>query len=232
MEIIRTGNGSVECFYPEDTYVSHSISDNDNNTLTFEFKSGEKRSFASPKWFSSAYNVQFGISVSKDGERFFIQSWEKGLFCYSLKTGDLCWHFKRKHAWDMILDADKCVCFFTDWGAASISVLDGTLIDRYSLTTDSWFCKIVDETHMMLGPKRGTYTIIDMDLNELYRIPVSALNPSGFYNFIVKKAELHDAVLEISGIEQTADEMHKWWESTEKNSFRRLIQLDRFIVKT
>ena len=58
---------------------------------------------------------------------------------------------------------------------------------------------------MMLGPKRGTYTIIDMDMNELYRIPISALNPSSFNNFIIKKTEQHDAILEISGVEQTAD---------------------------
>ena len=45
---------------------------------------------------SVAYNGQFGISVSKDGQFLFVQTWEKGLFCYDPRTGNRLWRTKRR----------------------------------------------------------------------------------------------------------------------------------------
>ncbi|GEM_PF-6070029 len=228
MQIVYKENGGFETVYPEGSAVVRSISDNTECTLTFELASGEKRCFSFPKWFVSVYNRQFGISVTKDGKRFFVQSWTKGLFCYSIDNCELLWHFKRKHAWQIIMDNETLVCFFSEWGAASISVFDGTLIDRYPLSTEIWECRIVNEDYMLLGPKRGAYIILDACLKGLYLIPCSALNPGHFSSFFVRKAELHDGVLTIEGIERSYGE--PVLDNGEKNRFKRSIRLDRFII--
>ena len=225
MHIISKSNGGCECRYSEGSKVVWSKSDYENAVLSFEFESGEIRQFAFPKYYCSVYNSQFGISVTKDGKRFFTQSWRDGLFCYSLETGELLWRFKRKHAWKIILNDEKLVCFFKEWGAAAISVSDGMLINRYPLSTDLGVCHIVDETHMMLGPKRDTFSIIDLDLNEQYRIPFSVLNPGNFFSFLIQKAEMKDGCLTISGCERAFD--HKR-EDDEKSLFVRSIPLDGF----
>lgn len=231
MKITHIPYCGFECEYPKGSPVIRSISDITNDTLTFEFASGESRSFAFPKWFDSAYNKQFGISVSKDGQRFFAQSWEKGLFCYSLETCELLWHYKRKHAGQIILNDDKLVCFFTDWGAGSFSICDGTFIGRYPFTCNMYLSvKVVDETHMMIGPKRGFHIIIDLDLNELYRIPVSVLDPENHYSFIIQKAEMQDGLLSISGVEFTEEERPPHLKGDlEKYSFKRSIDLSEFV---
>ncbi|MBR0156898.1 MAG: hypothetical protein IJM20_05220 [Clostridia bacterium] len=228
MQIIRKENGSFETVYPEGSPVVRCISDKTECTLTFELASGEKRCFPFPKWFESVYNRQFGISVSKDGKRFFVQSWTKGLFCYSIDNCELLWHFKRKHARNIILDNEKFVCFFKNWGAASISVFDGTLIDRYPLSTELGICRIICENYMLLGPKRGAYIILDASLRGLYLIPCSVLNPGHFSSFLIQKAELYDGVLTIDGIERSYGE--PVLDNGEKNRFKRSIRLDRFII--
>lgn len=225
MQIIKRENGGFECIYPKGSGVVRCISDNTIGSLQFELDTEETRSFPFPKMYDSTYNGQFGISVTKDGKRFFTQSWRDGLFCYSLETGELLWRFKRKHAWKIILDDEKLVCFFSEWGAAAISVSDGMLINRYPLSTDLDECEIVDESHMMLGPKRDTFSIIDLDLNEQYRIPFSVLNPGNFFSFLIQKAEMKDGCLTISGCERAFD--HKR-EDDEKSLFIRSIPLGSF----
>ena len=232
MQIIQKENGGFECIYPEGSIVASSISDKTNSMLSFELVSCEKRFFPFPKWFDSTYNSQFGITVTKDGKRFFAQNWEKGLFCYSLETGKLLWHFKRKHATLIILDDEKLVCFFADWGAAGIAICDGELLKRYPLSTDMSDYFIVDESHMMLGPKYGAFSIIDMDLNEQYRIPLTVMNPGNYYSCLIQKADMKNGILTISGIEQTEDEMSRWAENKDKNRFVRSIPLDKFRCST
>ena len=45
---------------------------------------------------SLAYLLQFGISVSADGDCVFIQTWDQGLFCYDARTGEQRWRTKSK----------------------------------------------------------------------------------------------------------------------------------------
>ena len=59
------------------------------------FRDGSRYSWSNSV-ISIAYNGQFGISISQDGRFLFVQTWDKGLFCYDSRTGKQVWRTKRR----------------------------------------------------------------------------------------------------------------------------------------
>lgn len=67
----------------------------EENTVEVLFRDGSQYSWKN-KHISIAYHRQFGTSVSRDGRFLFVQTWDKGLFCYEAKTGKQVWRTKRR----------------------------------------------------------------------------------------------------------------------------------------
>ena len=59
------------------------------------FRDGNRYSWTNSV-ISIAYNGQFGTGVSGDGRFLFVQTWDKGLFCYDSRTGRQIWRTKRR----------------------------------------------------------------------------------------------------------------------------------------
>ncbi len=65
---------------------------------------------------SPAYNHQYGIPISIDGKLIFIGNWEKGLFCYDVRTGNLVWKQKPSKIRNIIVTSDALIVEVCDKG--------------------------------------------------------------------------------------------------------------------
>ena len=65
-----------------------------DTTVSVFFEDGQISRWKT-KWISS-YIYQFGVAASFDGEYIFIQTWENGLLCVDVYTGEIVWRTDRK----------------------------------------------------------------------------------------------------------------------------------------
>ena len=62
-----------------------------DNSITFEEDCESRTLKICDKVKLEPYQEQYGITVSAYNDCFFIPTWEKGMFCFHLRTGDLLW---------------------------------------------------------------------------------------------------------------------------------------------
>ncbi|MBQ9745917.1 MAG: hypothetical protein IJW21_03765 [Clostridia bacterium] len=87
-------------------------------SITVYMRSRESYTF--PCWASSVYCGQYGINVSADGERIYVISDIKGLWCYS-KSGDVLWKTRYTAAEHVFANPDGTVTCTT---STAIIMLD------------------------------------------------------------------------------------------------------------
>lgn len=146
------------------------------------------------------YNSQFGISITNNGQFFFIQSWEKGLFCFDVRTSKLIWHINQKRAYDLAVRDKSVICRCYNQFLSLIDIESGKVTLKYPLRYDSVFCPISDD-YFLVGPKRNKYIILDGELNEVVKIPVTQLNPHSHENFIIHKVDFTTEGISMEGVE-------------------------------
>ena len=201
--------------------IHRSQLDDVSKDITFFFRDGRTLTHDTTKHITPecVYLSQFGISVTEDGKYFFIQSWEKGLFCFSVQTGACMWHHKRKRAYHLVTLENAVVCHFYGDGVLVLDLLSGDAQKRIPLGAEADFWAL-DDTHYMIGLKRGKYHIIDEGLNLLSTIPYQSANPSGFKTFIILKAGIVSDGIAISGFEYSGN-----IKNVEESRFTRKIEM-------
>ena len=95
--------------YTEKTEV-HGAEDSVPGSITVYMRSGERYTF--PCFATNVYCGQFGINVSRDGERIYVISDLKGLWCYS-KSGELIWKTRYTAAQHVFANPDGTVTCVT-----------------------------------------------------------------------------------------------------------------------
>lgn len=146
------------------------------------------------------YMEQFGITVTEDGQYFFVQSWEKGLFCFHLPTGELAWHNKRKRAFELVVKDGRAICRFMDQRVEVMGITSGQVVASYPLGEGTLFFPL-DDDHYLTGPKRGKYHVLDRDLQVREIVLPSQLDPEGMDHFLLVDAVRCRDGMQISGFE-------------------------------
>lgn len=153
---------------------------------------------------SKAYNQQFGITLTDDGTRFFVQSWESGLFCFDIATGNLIWHNKQRKAYNLATKGNVALCRYYGKCISIIDIESGQIIQSYPLAIGTTF-KPLSQDYYLVGPKRGYYHILDSKLERQARVSVAKLNPNALDTFIIHQASLTDNGIVVEGVEYTGD---------------------------
>lgn len=154
---------------------------------------------------SYAYNSQFGLTLTDDGSYIFVQSWEKGLFCFDTKTGKLFWTNKQKRAGETATHGTTILCHFRGQGIWKLDLHTGAVLKKYPLAEDK-ILKPLSQEHYLAGPKRGYYEILDGGLEREARVSEALLNPNGLDTFIIQDAFLIAGRLMIEGVEYRTQE--------------------------
>lgn len=208
MNIIHIANYGFRCTYSNSSICSVTV-DYSDNSLLFESVYGDVNTIGMPSEIKlESYNEQFGISFSETENCFFVQSWEKGLYCFDMSEGAMLWHNKQRHASDILVDKSCIFCYFVGCGILKLDIKTGNSVERYSFVGNGIF-KIVDEKMFLIGPKRHKIMLLDKSFEVIRSFGEKELNPNMCENFIIRQAHVSDNLLLISGIEYSNDEMLK-----------------------
>lgn len=98
--------------------------------ITFHMRDGRTIYADTTKYVfpETSYLQQFGIGITEDGKLFFIQSWEKGLFCFEVESELLRWHYKRKKAYNLVVGKSSVICRFFDHSIEKLDIATGEVI--------------------------------------------------------------------------------------------------------
>ena len=109
LKVYRTNDGFIT-EYPENEYIEktevHGAEASAPGSITVYTRSGESYTF--PCFATTVYCGQFGINASSDGERIYVISDVKGLWCYS-KSGDVIWKTRYTAAEHVFANPDGTV---------------------------------------------------------------------------------------------------------------------------
>ena len=87
--------------------------------------------------------------------------WTKGVYCCDIKTGELRWNFRLKHARSVFAYSDYIVCNFDEIGLRKISY-DGEELFKSPLPDCNRFFEL-EKPYVFCGPIRGKYLVIDTE---------------------------------------------------------------------
>ena len=145
---------------------------NGPTTVVIEYRDGRVFEWLEKNDLNNAYNGQFGLSVSLDGRFVFVQSWEKGLFCYNAQTGDLVWRTKRRFGITNIYVNEKTVlCHQHDKALQLLDIETGEVIKEKTPARD-WGFTYLKEGYIICHTSARKWEIIRTeDLETVEEIP-------------------------------------------------------------
>ena len=199
MLIKRIENIGFKCIY-KDPVIASSVSNWVEQSIAFEFCDHSVKRFSLPAEIElSSFNMQFGIQFSSKNNCFFLQSWEKGVYCFDLDDGSLLWLHKRKRACDIALIKENLFVYFLGFGIVRIDISTGESIERFSYTSEGFF-GIADDA-FFIGPKYARYLLVDTGFRIIKRFPISDVNPNGCEYFVLQKVGKENDQIVLEGIE-------------------------------
>ncbi len=211
METIFLPSIGFNCFYGTDSFLEHcEVRWTDRHSISFYPKQGDPWAVTVPKnVVVDVYVHQYGIPVSEKYNCFFVPQWGvRGLYCLDLHTGELRWNIRIKNATELFLDNDYIICSFRYTCLAKIRISDGEIVARRSASSEICGICSVWPKHILLGPLRDRYFLLDYDLQTLASFMEKQIIPDlhnqsdpDEYSFFLDHAWLFDDTLHISGTE-------------------------------
>ena len=159
-----------DCFYGESYSLFRcEVRWTDRHRISFYPKQGDPWAVTVPKnVVVDVYVHQYGIPVSEKYNCFFVPQWGvRGLYCLDLHTGELRWNIRIKNATELYLDNDYIICFFRHACLAKIRISDGEIVKQVSTVSERCESYAVWPKHILLGPLRNRYFLLDYDLQTL-----------------------------------------------------------------
>lgn len=124
------------------------------------------------KHVCTAYNSQFGISVSKDGRFLFVQTWDKGMFCYDAKSGAQVWRTKRRFGITNIFVNESTVLVHQHEKALQLLDIETGEVLKEKKPARDWGFHPLDDRHLICQTCAKHWEIIRAeDLETVEAIP-------------------------------------------------------------
>ena len=117
-------------------------------TVEVLFRDGSEYSWQN-KQVCTVYNGQFGISVSDDGRRLFVQTWDKGMFCYDTKTGAQVWRTKRRLGITNIFVNESTVLVHQHEKALQLLDIETGEVLKEKKPARAWGFYMLDDRHLI-----------------------------------------------------------------------------------
>ncbi len=124
----------------------------DPRSMIIRYRSGEEYTWGSK--YITSYIGQFGISVSPDGEKVFLQTWETGLFCFSARTGERLWRTKsRRGVTNIFVGEDTLTVQLHDYGMMLLSMETGEVL-KEKRPYGVWGFTAIDHRYLIAGHRK------------------------------------------------------------------------------
>ena len=126
--------------------------------VTVFFRNGEKAVWMCQ--YLSSYAMQFGVSVSKDGEKVFVQTWEMGLLCFDSHTGERIWKTKSRRGVTTVVVNDRTLCCHRrEYALQLIDIETGEVLAE-KRPANSWGASILDGNHILCEVSARKWEVI------------------------------------------------------------------------
>lgn len=149
----------------------------------------------------SSFNRQYGIPVSSDGTKLFLGSWEKGVYAYSIQSGEMLWRFRSSRIRNIIVYPDYVVVLRANKEICKVNINTGVLCDTIKSGTlehifDLGFPFIYAET------LSGRHTVIDVEkMVAVKKYTPKIINPHDCLSLVISGVSLQNNTIVISGTE-------------------------------
>lgn len=150
----------------------------------------------------SSYNRQYGIPISNDGTKLFVGNWEKGLFAYSIDSGEILWKFKPGKIRDIFVYSNFLIVSRAYAAIVKIDIETGAMLGSIkSGTLEHVF--YLDSTCVFADTVSGKHAIIDVqEMVVIKKYDSKIVNPYDCLSFTITDAGLQNNILTICGIEE------------------------------
>lgn len=155
-----------------------------------------------PTKASVAFNRQYGTPISPDGKYVFIGTWEYGLFCHDLETGQVIWKQGPGKVRTIVVGGDFLFVEMCDRGMYVRDLKSGELVKEFKMSSINKL-KRLSPTELFAGPRNSKYYIYSIPTLELKQeIKLKALNVNQCLSYIILDVFYRDNTLFVKGWEQ------------------------------
>ena len=150
------------------------------------------------------YLFQFGTPVSNDGKLLFMGSWEKGLYCYVIETGELLWHMKSTRITKIVVYDTYLIAARYGYYLAKINIATGEIIAKINSKGVGNQFKL--DHRVCVDSLKGTLCVVNTVNMQIEKvIPWKVINPYGYRNCFIISVKLADKKVLIYGHEGDTD---------------------------
>lgn len=151
------------------------------------------------------YNSQYGVTVTEDGAKIIIGSWEKkkGLRCYKVENGDMLWHLQLPKIRSVILFDDYLSVVQGGKSLMKVSLETGEILAEIkSSTIEKQF--LLFDSYIFLSTLKGKNCVFDtQSMRKIKDYPNSLINPNDCLSIIINDVE-YCGTVKIIGFEEYA----------------------------
>ena len=183
--------------------------DNDINEVIVRLRTGESYSWDST--YIDVYNFdQFGIGISNDGTLIFVQTWDKGLYCLDVKTGEQIWKTKsRRGITDIFVGDTTITAQLHDYAMQLIDINTGEVLKEKRPCT-AWGFTTLDHRHIVCQVTARKWEIIEAETLEVKETFTHKEFTGGHTDFCINHISLcEDGNIRVAGFQNVWDDSEK-----------------------
>lgn len=140
----------------------------------------------------TAYNWQYGLSVSKDDRVIFIPKYEYGLFAYDTGTGKLIWKLRCSRIREIHSYEDYIIARKDSIGLLKIDIDKGEIIDIFKAANNEESYLLDDSNIFVCYYGKGCAVVNPHSFEVLKEYPYSKMNVTGTRSFLMRNAYLRE----------------------------------------
>jgi len=155
--------------------------------------------------FEPAFNRQYPPPFSPDNRVLYVGNWERGLYCYDVATGRLCWRKGPGRVRRIFPFSDGVTVEMAGRGVFRRSQETGEVTGLIRMGGIE-IARELGGGRLFIGPYRRQYLVVGRDsLERLGTIAASVLNPDGCASFVIREVFELDGLIVARGFEEYPD---------------------------
>jgi hypothetical protein len=223
MQIERLLHGSFVQLFSESEHMSVEkvFVDGETSSITIYNKDGTKSSIIHRDGDDDVgvYQRQYGLSLSADGQALYIQSWERGLYAYDVRSGKRLWRTKLARVLRVAVLENSLVCTISGKGLRRLNPATGEVVEKHLCGE----AKVVflPNKQAFYGPYRQRWKLIALDnFSTLAEYADRDINVHQSLSFVVSEVQIESNHLKLLGFQSNGASAYE-----EPEPFVRVIPL-------
>lgn len=150
----------------------------------------------------SPYNAQYGMPISEDGSKLFVGSWEKGLYAYSIDSGEVLWKFKPGKIRDIFVYSKFLIVSRAYTSIVKIDIETGGVLGNINSGTLEHIFSL-DAAYVFADTLSGKHAVINVEeMVVVKKYRSRDVNPHDCLSLMITNVILQNNIVTICGTEE------------------------------